>query len=724
MNVEQMKEWIADKDVAAVESAWLAAIADNSPAEQMTSVLEAMVAAGQARQAETFGWMLLEERLAQLEAPAALDLAKGLLMAVPTSEDLRRETAKLYKKVYSGEGFEAIFNSAGLLSGQSPRRALRTLDVCLALKSGGYLLNRYDGHVVQVKRIDAATGAFEVATSTGRTTELEPRALADEYDQVGQQDFRVLCQHRQEEMGALLASDPAAILIGACMSRGGRIHANDLKEWLVPDFLPADQWSGWWGRARTAAKRCPQLVLEGRSPITVVYHPQGHTLEEELSPAAAAAKSPLEGLAVLQEYLRESRGRKLEAKVDFMARLMEGLAEQAVSFKTRRPADALAAALAIDVAIKLGAPAPKGAHPSAKDVLADTPNPVTAVAALENADLWPAALDAMAQRPDGADQLQSLLPLTPSNLLDDVTQRLAATGRPDAVARAVAVALSDPLANLDVYLWVWKGPATPPSNVPTKVELLGKLLKTVQELDRQDASPRRKEFYQRIRAALGSADFASFRQVAQEMDEHVAATIKRQVERSDGLAEAVREGMLDIMKDKFPSLFFQREQIPPWLDESTVWTTEKALHRREAEYKELTDVKMLANAKAIGAAAEHGDLSENSEWKFALEERDMLKARALKMQDELSRARVLQKENVPADFVGVGSRVFLKRITDGKELTLTFLGPWEIDLENNVYSYLTRLAQDLMGKPVGMTIELKIEGAEGEYRVEKVENAL
>ena len=43
---------------------------------------------------------------------------------------------------------------------------------------------------------------------------------------------------------------------------------------------------------------------------------------------------------------------------------------------------------------------------------------------------------------------------------------------------------------------------------------------------------------------------------------------------------------------------------------------------------------MRANAKAIGEAAAHGDLSENSEYRFALEERDLLRARLAQLQGQ------------------------------------------------------------------------------------------
>lgn len=727
MNVEQIKKWVAAKEIASVESAWLEAAAEPAAAAEMGAVLEALVAAGQLDTAETLAMTMLEEGAAGMEPAKALEYARAFTLAITDSDELRTRAADLYKKVYGAHArFAEIFDSAGLLGKQSPRRAFRTLDVCLNITAESYLAHRYEGHVVKYRDFNTLMGQFEAADANGRSIRLEPKALADEYDLVDARDFRVLCQHRVEELQKLLQSDPAAVLIGVCMSRGGRIGADDLKEWLVPQHLSKDEWNGWWGRARTAAKRCAQLSLEGRAPIMINYHPGGLTLEAELLPVVQAAKTPREHQAVLAQYLREAKGRKLPIDNAYVGKIIHSLAEQAESFKLRRPADALMAALALDEATALGLPKPAKAYPTAAEILAAAAKPAQAVAELEASNLWPAALDALAHRPDGHAQLIALLEMTPNALLDEVTARLRAAGQADVITQAVTDAALDPEHNLELIVWLWKGPQEPPANSPTRVELLTKMVKLVADLDRRwDVdNAYRKDLYLRIRTAIGAADFNIIRQTVATMDEHIAATTKRLVERTDGLADSVRANTLEILREAYPGLFYVREKVDPWLDEAAIWTTEKALVRREAEYRDLVDVKMLTNAQAIGAAAEHGDLSENSEWKFALEERDMLKARQLKMEDELTRARIIRKEDVPTETIGIGARVRLRRISDGKELTMSFLGPWDSDMEQGIYSYQTKMGLDLMGRRVSDTVTLKMEDAEGEYRIEEIGAAL
>ncbi len=725
MNVQQLKDMVMMGRFDALEAAWGEAGRNGTPAAELAPVLEALVAAGKADQAEALAWSLLSEKVEQ-DPAAALVVAKAFLTAAPGSTELRKQTAELYRKLHGTKpNFDDLLKASGLQGNQSPRRALQTLETCLAITPGCFLANRYDAHVVQAKAFDSIMGEFEVADASGRTTRVDPRNLADEFDVVSDQDFRVLCQHRPDELGKLLDGDAAAVLIGVCMVHGGSIDSGALKDMLCPKYIEAKAWSDWWSKARTAAKRCKNLALEGRAPVTIVYHPSGLTLEAELETSVAKAKTPLEKLSLLQTYVREARDRKHPVDQAFANPIVAALAEQAEIFREKRPADALAASLAVASVESLGLSKPAAAYPAPTDIIASCPRPADAVAELADTSLWRSGLDALATRPDAAKQFETLMRLVPASSLDDVAQRVRDTAGEDAIAKAAAEAAADPIGKLELFVWLWKGPGNPPAGLPNKIDLLGRMLKGMLELehDWSVASATRKNANQRLRSALSASEYAVYRQAITSTDEGVAGTIKRLVERAGGLSQAVRDNMMSILRETHFGLFI-KARVEPWLDENLLWTTQAALTKREAEFKHLTEVTMLENARAIGAAAEHGDLSENSEWKFALEERDMLRARAAKMQDEIAKARVIQPDSISTESVAIGARVTLKRASDGQELQMTFLGPWDSDLAKNIFSYQTQMGLDLMGKPVGATVTLKIDNVEDQYTVVKVEPAI
>ena len=724
MSESRMLELVECGQMEELEAAWIQAVEGGAAVAELSGVLTALVAAGQLNMAETLGWELLAERTEQPAGEDALDVARAVVSSVPESDQLRGQAGQAYRDSFGSHiHFDGILGASGLLSGQSPRRAFRTLDTCLAIRDGGFLANRFDNEVIRVVAYDGAAGEFETVDAHGKTGRMEPKQLADEFDVVDDGDFRVLSQHCPEQLRQLLASSPADVLVGICLSAGGQVDANGLKETLVPAHVAAGEWSGWWSRARSAAKRSENLTVSGR-PVVVRHHPEGQSLEEELSPAAAAAATTGEHLAVLQQYAREGQSRKLAVDAAFVGPILSALARRAAS-ADGGPADALAAALSIAAAVELGMPSPAEQYPTAEAILASTARPGDVVALVPEAALWPAALNALAARDDASDHLAALLRRTPSALLDEVTSRLREADRAGAIDTAVSEALADPYKHVDICLWLWAGPAKPPDAMPGRAELLRRVLNILREVEKDLEADRdlKREVRQRVRSALSANNYSVYRQAVAEMDEGVAGTVKNLIAGASGLATTVHASLMDILREAFYALFAVA-RVEPWLDANALWTSQTAMRRREAELKNLVEVKMLENARAIGAAAEHGDISDNSEWQFAIQERDLLRAQAAKIQQELARTRVIEPGSAPADTVGIGSRVGLVRTGDGTRLSADLLGPWDSDVSRHVYNYQTPLAQAMLGKAVGDEVTLKLGGEEALYRIESLGCAL
>ncbi|NQU74745.1 MAG: GreA/GreB family elongation factor [Planctomycetes bacterium] len=725
MNIEAMMSMVEAGQMEQLEAAWIQAVDEHLAPASLCEVLTALVTADQLDTAETLGWELLAERAEQLAGEPLLSLAKSVVCCVPASDQLRSQAGHVYRGVFADNpDFDALLEASGLLSGQSPRRAFRTLETCLGIKEDNYLINRFDQRVIRVIGYDKTLGEFETVDALGRTTRIEPKSLADEFDQVDGEDFRVLRQHDPGRVAEAIEHRPVEVLIALCKSVGGQIDANALKGMLVPDHLTKDKWPGWWNRARTAARRSKQLSMTGR-PIVVSYHPDGQSLEDELADLVASARTPLEFFGVLRRYIHETRDRKLPIEEDFTGPLLAELARQAGSLAADSPADALAAALALGVAEQWGLGNPAGEFPSADTLLSAVQDPADIVAALTDPALFPAAIDALCRCKDGADHLAGLLRKTPASLLSEVVGRLVAASREEAVVAAIGEAMADPRGHLDICLWLWSGPQYLSAGVPAKAEQLRKLLGILRELEKDIGISRndRREISHRIRSALSAGNYASYRQAVSEMDHLIASTVKNQIIMTTGLAQAVSDEMLNILREGFYSLF-TKEKVAPWADKTAMWTTEAALHRRENDLKHLVDVKMAENAKAIGVAVSHGDLSENSEWRFAIEERDLLRAQAAKIRDELVRARVMHPHDVGTESVGIGSRVRLVRNDDGKELSLDLLGPWDSDVSRHVYNYQSLLAQSMLGKKVGEEVTLKLDGGPAVYRIDSLASAM
>ena len=137
----------------------------------------------------------------------------------------------------------------------------------------------------------------------------------------------------------------------------------------------------------------------------------------------------------------------------------------------------------------------------------------------------------------------------------------------------------------------------------------------------------------------------------------------------------------------------------------------------KAEYEELISKKIPENKEAIAVAREHGDLKENSEYKMARQDQDILLSRKNELEVDLSRARVTDFSDVTSDNVGIGSIVELKEGSSGATRRYSILGAWDSDPDNDILSYKTPLAQALLGKESGATVTTKIGGNEEDWTV-------
>src|SRR5271170_3676003 len=87
--------------------------------------------------------------------------------------------------------------------------------------------------------------------------------------------------------------------------------------------------------------------------------------------------------------------------------------------------------------------------------------------------------------------------------------------------------------------------------------------------------------------------------------------------------------------------------------------TKSGHERLEEELKKLKSVERPAIVKAIAAAREHGDLSENAEYSAARERQSFIEGRVQELEDKISRAEVIDVSKLDGKIVKFGASVTL-----------------------------------------------------------------
>ena len=137
---------------------------------------------------------------------------------------------------------------------------------------------------------------------------------------------------------------------------------------------------------------------------------------------------------------------------------------------------------------------------------------------------------------------------------------------------------------------------------------------------------------------------------------------------------------------------------------------------KKAEYLKLINEDMPANVKRIEFAKGFGDLSENAEYQYAKDEQRALMQKQTLMQADLEAVKPSDFASAETSEVMPGVEVVVE--TPAGDKTYAILGEWDNDIEKNILSMKTQLAQNMLGKKVGDKFELP--GAENDRRLASV----
>jgi transcription elongation factor GreA len=105
--------------------------------------------------------------------------------------------------------------------------------------------------------------------------------------------------------------------------------------------------------------------------------------------------------------------------------------------------------------------------------------------------------------------------------------------------------------------------------------------------------------------------------------------------------------------------------------------------------------------REILKAREHGDLSENAEYKSAKERQAFLEGRKAQLQQRLAALSLINLEKIPQDRVAYGSRVLVYDCSAEKEVEYKLVSPEESDLARGLISITSPIGKSLVGKRVG-----------------------
>ena len=144
-------------------------------------------------------------------------------------------------------------------------------------------------------------------------------------------------------------------------------------------------------------------------------------------------------------------------------------------------------------------------------------------------------------------------------------------------------------------------------------------------------------------------------------------------------------------------------------------------HRKLTEQvKHLKTVERPEVVQAIEDARAHGDLSENAEYHAAKERQGQIEATIADIEDQLSRAMVIDPTTLSGDKVVFGATVTLID-EDEKKVKYQLVGQVEADAKDGKISFNSPLGRALIGRQKGEEVEVSTPSGDRYYEIKKIE---
>lgn len=289
-------------------------------------------------------------------------------------------------------------------------------------------------------------------------------------------------------------------------------------------------------------------------------------------------------------------------------------------------------------------------------------------------------------------------------LRDYIVTELSTAKEETALQQKIEELYSHPYRHPEAFLWYFQKiisqKGLPLSDKNGKTRFFEGLLILLSHLEND---PAMRELVKKIHNILSGNRFAIVRQIMQEASLEDVKEFLLLASKCHSLSDHDQKIFHSLAEVVHPSLSKMNKKTKvPEVESNIIWTTAEGYRKLQHRIQQIATSDTVENAKEIEVARSHGDLRENAEFKAALERRDRLQSELKMLSEQLNRSRVLTRDDISTEVVGIGSVVECKN-SKGERVTYTLLGPWDADPEHNILSFQSKLAQQIKGLSIGET---------------------
>lgn len=139
-----------------------------------------------------------------------------------------------------------------------------------------------------------------------------------------------------------------------------------------------------------------------------------------------------------------------------------------------------------------------------------------------------------------------------------------------------------------------------------------------------------------------------------------------------------------------------------------LYNTEEGLQKLKNELEQLRTVERPNISRMLSDARDKGDLTENAEYAAAKEAQGMLEAKIARLEDIISRSRIIDESKIDTTTVRILNKVKIRNKSNNAVMEYQLVPESEANLKIGKIAVNSPIAMGLIGKKVGEVVEIKV----------------
>jgi transcription elongation factor GreA len=580
-----------------------------------------------------------------------------------------------------------------------------------AMKPGAYVVHRSWGFG-QIKSFDDTTLRLLIDFKGKKSHAMDPAFCVGTMEVLPDNHLLVRKETEPKKILELIADNPAQLIVEALESYPNKATTAIDLEITLAQVVGEEKFKKWWADARKAVAKDPRVSVPEKKTECYVLRETPVSAEDEIFDQFNSTRSARRRISLAEDFASASAHKAAQAN---LTEVLKGVADAVKDSNQIDSAERLYGAAVRDRIAKVAGVDPTTFEPSQASLVANLRD-LPAIAEKIPVQFQSDFLELIKETHpiECRDIVFSLLKVSQGKFTTECINFLVENGYSEDLAATLKRWQTEQNLRAPVLLWIVKNRHSKKFakllNDLITPRLLSAIFFAIDYEALQAASARR--------IPLGdilSDDTELIADLLSTADPETARDLANTLLLNQGFEELTKKSLLARFIKIFPNIQSLVAADAEGKEEQLL-VSRQSFERKREEYESIVSKKIPENSKAIAAAREHGDLRENSEYKMAKQDQQVLMAHKGQLERELARARITDFKDATVEQVSVGSIVEVK-IPDGATTRYTILGVWDGDPEHHVISYKTPLGAALIGKRKGDSIKVKTGAAEDSYSI-------